>query len=472
MRYFCIFLCLLCIVACNSKTPTSPEPQESSLPQSAVTVPAESANPADINQPAETANPADINQPAGSANPADINQPTETSDNNIQAMESESSREVMKVILPYAQTSIDSSVNYRGDFGLIIAVVTKDGISVRSLGDLADLPSPQTAWGEIGSITKVFTGMALASMVNEGLVTLDTPLSTCLPTGMTIDGLDKITLGMLTTHTSGLPRLPDGTINLLKFLNLSDPYVNYSIDNLWDDLATSKRNEPGEFEYSNFAVSVLGHALAVCAHEKSWQDLIDHRVIQVLGLHDVRLESPKPLIQGHTNYGTPASEWHYPKMGMAPAGAYRANIMALVKLVQKLISTEDDPGQKLIQTAIQPITSNVPKDMAFSAIGMNWFRGIGHINAYLKNPDVKEILSKLVWHSGLTRGYGAFVAALPEKQLGIAILSDTSCEYSTLAAMIGLGRLLGESQEDMQKLSDHIFKKDRVSLAHSDESKE
>lgn len=373
-----------------------------------------------------------------------------------QTMESESSKAAIEKILPYAQASVD----HKKDYGLILSVITKDGISIRSLGYLADLPNPLEAYSEIGSITKVFTGMALASMVNEGLVNLNTPLSTCLPEGVSVDGMDQITLGMLTTHTSGFPRLPGGAANVLKFINIRDPYINYSVQNLWDDLANIERKEPGQYDYSNYAVSVLGHALAVCAHEPSWQDLIQHRVIEVLGLQDVRLDAPTPLIQGHDAKGHPMPEWHHPLMGMAPAGAFRANIMALSKLAQKMISADVDQGMKMIQTSIQPIyTFNTPYENIYTAIGMNWLLGIGRLEKYFLDSDVKQLLDKVVWHNGMTGGYGAFIGVLPEKQLGIAILSDTSSDYSTLVAFLSMGRLLGESHENIQKTIDKVFTK-------------
>gem|GEM_PF-6110193 len=64
---------------------------------------------------------------------------------------------------------------------------------------------------EIGSITKVFTGILLAEAVREGLVSLDDPVSKFLPPeALAPNGsaLDTVTLESLATHTSGLPRLP------------------------------------------------------------------------------------------------------------------------------------------------------------------------------------------------------------------------------------------------------------------------
>ena len=63
---------------------------------------------------------------------------------------------------------------------------------------------------EIGSITKVFTGIALADAANRGIVKLDDPLVALLPDGSQPDDTQvrQITLKQLATHSSGVPRLP------------------------------------------------------------------------------------------------------------------------------------------------------------------------------------------------------------------------------------------------------------------------
>ena len=63
---------------------------------------------------------------------------------------------------------------------------------------------------EIGSITKTFTALVLATMVESGRVRLDTPVRDLLPAGVTVPARDgaEITLEHLARHTSGLPRSP------------------------------------------------------------------------------------------------------------------------------------------------------------------------------------------------------------------------------------------------------------------------
>src|SRR5262249_29192251 len=82
---------------------------------------------------------------------------------------------------------------------------------------------------EIGSITKTFTGLALAQMVVQKKVTLDEPVRSLLPPDFTSKPRGpEITLLDLVTHHSGLPRLPDN----FKPKDSENPYADYDASHL------------------------------------------------------------------------------------------------------------------------------------------------------------------------------------------------------------------------------------------------
>ena len=98
--------------------------------------------------------------------------------------------------------------------GLVIGIV-KDGESriiaygetIRGFGIT---PGGDTLY-EIGSVSKVFTGVLLASLIQSGEVNPGDPLQKYLPASvkMPVVGGKPITLEHMATHTSGLPRMPD-----------------------------------------------------------------------------------------------------------------------------------------------------------------------------------------------------------------------------------------------------------------------
>src|SRR4029453_8942525 len=104
---------------------------------------------------------------------------------------------------------------------------------------------------EIGSISKVFTSLLLTDMVERGEVALPHPISQYLPAGVKVPERNgkAITLQDLSTHTSGLPRLP----NNFNPKDPSNPYADYSVEQMYQFLSgyALPRDPGGEYEYSN-----------------------------------------------------------------------------------------------------------------------------------------------------------------------------------------------------------------------------
>jgi D-alanyl-D-alanine-carboxypeptidase/D-alanyl-D-alanine-endopeptidase len=95
--------------------------------------------------------------------------------------------------------------------GLVIGAVRNGETAVAGFGRVSDdvdrAPDGDTLM-RVGSITKVFTGTVLASLVADGTVQLTDPLDKQLGWNVPVPGRDgrAIRLIDLVTHTSGLPR--------------------------------------------------------------------------------------------------------------------------------------------------------------------------------------------------------------------------------------------------------------------------
>ncbi|MBO4350447.1 MAG: beta-lactamase family protein [Proteobacteria bacterium] len=400
-------------------------------------------------------------QPQTPVNPALASQEFPKTPNSFvfHNTESESSKAALEMLLPYAVPFVERGYNE----GLVISVITPDGVSTKGLGTL-DIESPQHAQMELGSVNKVFIGMAFASMVNDGIVKVDTPLSACLPEGIDIPGSESITLGMLATHTSGLPRLPDSLTELIESTNTKDPYRTYPISQMWADLAKTKINPDHNLEYSNFGASILAHALAVCAKEQSWETLIAHRVTDVLELHSVSAHPSAPLVQGYDEEGNPAQAWSFDE-GMAPAGALTAKAEDIAKLVQMFLVEDSFPGREMLKTSIQPLfavdsqnTPNTPNMLPVNEVAMNWLLGVGNLSQLFGETSVQDSMKELIWHNGRTGTASSSIAFIPDKKIGVVILSDTSTENPLTMSLFGLGRILGESADRMNMLVNAIAK--------------
>ena len=170
--------------------------------------------------------------------------------------------------------------------GLAVGIVADDGVARATLGRSRLLPGGpplREALFEIGSITKTFTGILLAHMVEEGVVHLDRRVADSLPPGIELPvEVGAITLEQLATHTAGLPRQPPGMLSVGGFVRAvvgMDPYRGYTADELSGALdSTSLTGARGERSvYSNFGFALLGWILgreAGVGYRRAIRDLV------------------------------------------------------------------------------------------------------------------------------------------------------------------------------------------------------
>ena len=95
----------------------------------------------------------------------------------------------------------------------MIGFIGTNGTSVYSFGNISESnnrPVNGNTLFNIGLITKTFTTLALADMVNQGIITLSDPIEKYLPSNVTVPEFNgiKIKIEDLATHTSGLPSMP------------------------------------------------------------------------------------------------------------------------------------------------------------------------------------------------------------------------------------------------------------------------
>ena len=121
--------------------------------------------------------------------------------------------------------------------GIVVGVIDPTGRRVVAYGKTAKDGKPVDANTvfEIGSITKVFTSLLLADMVQRGEVALTDPVSKYLPPDVKVPerGGKKITLVDLATHTSGLPRMPSN----FHPKDPANPYADYTVAQFYEFLS-------------------------------------------------------------------------------------------------------------------------------------------------------------------------------------------------------------------------------------------
>jgi len=289
---------------------------------------------------------------------------------------------------------------------------------------------------EIGSVTKVFTALALADMVDKKEVRLEDPVAALLPESVKVPMRDDrpVRLVDLATHTSGLARVPP---NLLPQIakNPDNPFAAYTIEQLHEALSSgSLATTPGaRYAYSNWGMGLLGHALARRAGT-TYEELIDQRICKPLGLTDTRITLSEPLrerfAQGHDVDGRPLSAWDFPTL--PGAGALRSTADDLLRLVSANLGLDPCPLAPAIELSHQP-RHEFAKDAEGIALG--W-----HLH-------VKE---QIYWHNGQTGGFHSFVGFQKANKTGVVVLSNTAGGITDQLALQLLKLLRGQPVEPIK----------------------
>ena len=235
----------------------------------------------------------------------------------------------VKQMLDYRLNNENASV------GISAAIIEGDNVSYLNVGVINKANNTQTASNhlfEIGSISKTFTTIALASMVKEGKVKLTDTAQQYLRESVKLSVFkDKpITLLSLANHTSGLPRLPDN----LTIADPLDPYADYSVEQLYAFLNKYQlsRAVGTQTEYSNLGTGLLGHILSL-VDGKSYEQVIADRVFKPLKMNssyvDIPADKMAMLSDGHNGELIKTKHWNIPTL--AGAGAIKSSAEDMVK---------------------------------------------------------------------------------------------------------------------------------------------
>jgi|GEM_PF-115332 CubicO group peptidase (beta-lactamase class C family) len=309
-----------------------------------------------------------------------------------------------QIVQPYLDNSIF--------VGTTIGVLRDGKQEVFGYGRLSQddpkVPDGETIY-EFGSATKVLTGLLLADAVVQGRVRLDQPAGELLPTGvkMPSQGERAITLQDLSTHMSGLPRIPGN----LKPTNLSNPYADYTVDDLYSFLNSYKLTRPpGEkSEYSNLGAGLLGHLLALQANS-TYEKLLVDRIATPLKMSSTRIALDErmraKLAPGHTEGGKQTANWDMPVL--AGAGAVRSSVNDVLRFAVANLSPPKDKFGDAIELAWQ--IHQQPLTAGDSPMGLGW-----HV-----------IVDGTHWHNGGTGGYHSMILINRQYKTCAVLMTNTA----------------------------------------------
>src|SRR5437762_810130 len=156
----------------------------------------------------------------------------------------------------------------------------------------------------LGSVGKLFATTLLAQAVKQGELSLDDPVAKYVTELQKGGDIQRVTLGQLASHTSGLPRVPQQYERWHRGNYTWPDFVRFL--NSWK---TDPKHEPGQqYLYSNAAMVLLRVALERRFNTR-FAALIQQRITGPLGMNSTALPLPRDLlgraVQGYGTMGKP-----------------------------------------------------------------------------------------------------------------------------------------------------------------------
>jgi CubicO group peptidase (beta-lactamase class C family) len=297
-----------------------------------------------------------------------------------------------------------------------------------ALGSIAEHNAPESLAWEIGSITKVFTGILLAHMSLRGEVGLDDPVGFHVPDEVAAQMADpklQPTLADLSSHTAGLPRIPKEWFKRLR--GSDNPYGELTEGDVWDALGpTTLRPHKRRSRYSNYGVGLLGQLLARAVGVE-YPTLVTDRILTPLGMTDTGFDELEPVPGFRGKKPTPP--WTFGALGAA--GSLRSTLADMVTFAAASIDPPVGTLGEAMTLARQPVFTG-----RMQRVGLGWMMRT--------MPGHKT--DTTTWHNGGTFGAASFLAVDDVERIAVIAFGNRGPRLSS--PLDGAGWRLFDSLSD------------------------
>ncbi len=307
-----------------------------------------------------------------------------------------------------------------------LALAITDGDQVvwaRGFGEARPgVPADADTLFRVGSVSKLFTDIAVVARHEAGELDLDREVSEVLPGFQPADVPEAggITLRRLMAHRAGLVREPP----VGHYFDDTDPSLAATVESL---NGVPLVFPPGTRQkYSNAGIAVVGRVLEHAAG-KPFAEAVTEEVLGPLGLESSSFSlaaAPAERVAHATMWSYDGREFPAPgfPLGMAPAGSMVTSVRDLGRFLT-LLAGGELPGVLDADALAGMWRVQFPADPGDpepSGFGLGFFVGT------LEAPDAAgEITShRIVRHGGAIYGYSTELAFLPEAGLGVVAVSN------------------------------------------------
>lgn len=315
----------------------------------------------------------------------------------------------------------------------------------------------------IGSTGKSLTTMLMGVLVDDGLMTWDTPARTLYPDFAVKDPAlsEEITMRNLVCACTGVPRR-----DLELIFNASEQSAADTVAALADFEFFTDFGEA--FQYSNQMVATAGYIAGKIAAadapdlERAYAQALQTRVLDPIGMKDTTVSFA--VVEARNHYATPHTQMldgAYQPIPLAmetvlapvtPAGAHWSTLEDMAKyMITELQEGVAPGGQRVISAANLKETWKpqiaISNDVSY---GLGWI-----VSDYKGQP--------LISHDGNTMGFTSGFTFLPGRGLGIIVLTNARATNLFNNAVAGrfLELLFDQPAEAQQQLDFYLEQIDK-----------
>ncbi|MBM3728482.1 MAG: serine hydrolase [Acidobacteria bacterium] len=281
-----------------------------------------------------------------------------------------------------------------------------------------------------GSVTKSFTALGCASVVDEGKLAWDTPVREYLPWFRLWDPVasDQITVRDMLSHRSGLPR---------------HDFIRFTVPLPRQEFLRRLRHFPPTrgfreaYQYNNLMFVAAGYTCAERAGME-WEELITSRIFAPLGMtrSSVRAAQMAKMANAARPHektagqAKPVQLYDYQRFGIGPNGAVNSTVDDLLRYARFYL----DQGRAGTRQILAP-----------ARLRELWTPVIGNgTGAYALGWTVDQYRGRYrVHHGGAITGFTAHIAFFPEEKLAIVALNNLGTALPHVLVDSVADRMLG-----------------------------
>jgi CubicO group peptidase (beta-lactamase class C family)/D-alanyl-D-alanine dipeptidase len=295
----------------------------------------------------------------------------------------------------------------------------------------------------VGSVSKLFTDIAVMQLTDRGEIDLDEPVQRYLSEFAPNNPSEvPITLRRLMSHRSGLVReSPIGN-----YFDPDEPSLSQTVASLND---TALVYEPdSKTKYSNAAVAVVG-AVLESQLNNSHPEQVCRTILEPLGMHNssfvvTEAIASKLAMGWMRTYDGRRFEAPTFLLGTGPAGNMYASVNDLSKFVICLLNEGESAAGRILhrqslETMMTPIKNAAGEDEAF---------GLGfHVQTLDGN--------RKIGHGGAVYGFSSQLEALPQRGLGVVAAASLDGSNGVVGRLANYALRLMIAVQDGDPLPDY-----------------